>query len=127
MATMEDTEGLEVVPKQERSLHRTVRITEVMDLLEVVPKPDHSRSVGTQDIMEVPEVARKLGHSPSTKVNHPSDPEEDTLKFISRAMGLAYESVLMNQLMERKRRPKARLGFGRAEKTNDEINTKDSC
>lgn len=110
------TEELKVVLKQERNLHHTARIMGVMELLQVVPKRDHSRSVGTQVIMAVPGVAHKLGHNPSIKVNHPSDPEEDTQKFIGRAMGLAYESVLMNQLMERKRRLKVRLGFGRAEK-----------
>lgn len=111
--TMVITEDMEeVVLKLERSLHRMDRIMEVMDLLEVVPKQDHNRPVE----LGVPEAARKLGHNLSTRANRPLDPEENIQKFTSRAMGLAFESALMNQLMEPKRRPKVRLGFGKAEK-----------
>lgn len=114
MVTMQDME--EVVLKQERSLHHMDRIMEAMDLLQVVPKPDHNLPVETQVIMEVPEAARKLGHNLSIRANRPLDPEENIQKFTSRAMDLAFESALMNQLTAPKRRPKVRLGFGKAKK-----------
>lgn len=110
------TEELEVVPKLEHSLHHTDRITEVTDLLEVVLKLDHNQSVETQVIMEAPVVAPKLDPNPSIRDSHLSDPVEDTQKLANRVMGLGFELVLMNQLTEPRRRPKVKLGSGKAEK-----------